>query len=80
MSLHAYHGVYAALMACLNQQLHICVHERNRHRNRRTIWQNKIRILTELFDHAEDIVPTTTIQPRAVVTEFIDDLEHVSAC
>ena len=61
-----------------NEQLHIRIHERDSHCHRRTVWQNKIRILAELLDNTEDIVPTTAIQPGTMISQLIDDLEDIS--
>lgn len=70
--------MYATLVACLNEQLHICVHERNRHCYRRPIWQDEVRVLTELLDYTEDVIPTATIEPSAVVAKLINYLHAIS--
>ncbi|KAG5456830.1 MAG: hypothetical protein BJ554DRAFT_3316 [Olpidium bornovanus] len=33
--------------------------------------------MTELLDHAEDVVPPATVQARGVLPELIDDLVHL---
>ena len=65
-------------MACLYEQLYISIHEWYGHGNRRAVWQDKIGILAELFDHAKDIVPSAAVQPRAVISQLVYNLKAVS--
>ena len=62
-------------MACFDEKLDISIHERYSHCDSGAVRQNEIRALTEFFDHAEDVIPSTAIQARTMVTELIDDLE-----
>ena len=66
--------MYASFVACLYQQLYISIHERYRHGYRRPVWQDEIRILAELLDHAKDIVPSAAVQSGAVIAELVYDL------
>ncbi len=66
--------MYPSFVARFDEQLHISIHKRNSHRYGRTIWQNKIWILTELLDHTKDIIPSTAIEASTVIAELIDDL------
>lgn len=61
-------------MAGLDQESDVCIHEWNGHGHRGTIWEDEVGVLTELLDEGEDIIPSSTVQPRAVFTKLIDDL------
>lgn len=73
-----YHSMYAPFMTSLNQQLYICIHEWNSHCHRRAVGQNKGRVLAELLDDTEDVVPSATVQTSTMITELIYDLQNVS--
>ena len=66
--------MYPSFVACFDEKLNVSVHERNGHCDCGAVWQNKVGILTKFLDHAEDIIPSTAIQPRAMVTKLVDDL------
>ena len=66
--------MYTSFVACLDEKLNIRIHERNRHCDCGAVRQNEVGILTKFFDDAEDIIPSTAIQPRTVVTKLKDDL------
>lgn len=68
----------APLVACLDEKLHIGIHEWNSHCHCRAVWQNKIRVLAELLDDAENIVPPPTVQSGAMVAELEYDLMIIS--
>lgn len=70
-----HHGMYPSFMACFDEKLNVSIHERNSHCDCGAVWQDKIGALTEFFDHAEDVIPSTAIQTRTMVTKLIDDLE-----
>ena len=70
--------MHASFVARLYEQLYISIHERYGHGHRRSVWQDEIGVLAELLDHAEDIIPSTAIQPRAVISELVYDLKVVS--
>lgn len=53
--------MHTPLMACLNEQLHVRIHERNGHGDSGSVWKNEIRILAELLYDAKDVIPSTTI-------------------
>ena len=67
--------MHTSFVACFNEKLDVGIHERNSHSDSGAVRQNEFGALTELFDHAEDVIPSTAIQARTVVTELIDDLE-----
>ena len=60
--------MYPSFVASFDQKLHVSIHEWDRHGDCGAIGQNEVGILTELFDHAEDVIPSTAIQTRTVVT------------
>ena len=61
-------------VARLDEELHVSIHEWDRHRNCRAIREYKVRILPELLDHAEYVVPTAAIEARAVIPKLVYDL------
>ena len=67
--------MYPSFMASFDEKLDVSIHERDGHCDSGAVRQNKIGVLTKFFDHAEDVVPSTAIQARTMVTELIDDLE-----
>ncbi|KAI6775412.1 hypothetical protein HG530_002170 [Fusarium avenaceum] len=77
LSCHAAHGVDTALVAGLDEELHVGLHEGDGHRDGGTVWEDKVGVVAELLDDAEDVVPSTTVEARAVVTELVDDLVHL---
>lgn len=75
----AYHSVDAPSVARLDQQFHVRIHEWRGHGNRGSVGQNKVRILAETLDDAENVVPSATVQARAVVAEFVNNLQFLLA-
>ena len=71
---HASHGVHTASMAGFDEESHVCVHEWDGHGHGGTIGQDELAILSESLDHREDVIPSTTVEARGVITEFVDDL------
>jgi len=57
-----YHGVYTSAMAGLDKKLDVCVHEWHGHGHCRTIRKDKVGVLAESLDNAEDVVPATAIE------------------
>jgi len=70
----AYHGVHASPVAGLDQQLDVGVHERHGHGHGGTVRQDEVGVLAESLDDAEDVVPPTAVEARAVLTELVDNL------
>lgn len=70
-----HHGMYPSFVACFDEKLDVSIHERNSHCDSGAVRQNEVGALTEFFDDTEDVIPSTTIQARTVVTKLIDDLE-----
>lgn len=65
------------LMAGFDQQLNIRLHKRNSHRDVASVREHELRIIPELFDDRENVVPATTVETRAVLTEFVDNFVHL---
>lgn len=68
--------MYLSSMTSLDQELHVCVHERDGHGHRRSIGEDEIGIVAEFLDDAEDVIPSSAIESRAVISEFVDNLVH----
>ena len=67
--------MHTSFVACFDEKLDVGIHERNSHCDSGAVRQNELGALTEFFDHAEDVIPSTAVQARTMVTELIDDLE-----
>lgn len=74
-----HHGVHTATVAGLDQQPDVGIHERHSHGNIGPIRQHELRVVTELLDEGEDVIPTSTVQTGAVVTQFVDDFIHLES-
>lgn len=70
----AYHGVDSTAMAGLDEELDVGVHEGRGHGHSGSVRKDELGVLTEALDGVEDVIPSTTVQPRAVVTELVDNL------
>jgi len=55
-------------MACLDEELHICVHKGYSHCHCRAVWEHEVGVLAELLDDAEDVVPPSTVETGAVIS------------
>ena len=64
-------------VAGLDKELDIGLHEWDRHGNVRSVREDKVGVLSKLFDDAENVIPPSTVQSRAVAPEFIDNLIHL---
>jgi hypothetical protein len=71
---HTTHRVHATLVAGLDEQLDVCVHEGAGHSDGVSVWEDEVGILAETLDGAEDVVPATAVEARGVVAEFVDNL------
>ncbi len=74
---HAADRVRAAAVAGLHQQLGVRPHERDGHRDLRAVGKHERRVLAELLDDAEDVVPATGIQPGGVIAQLVEDRVHL---
>lgn len=76
LSGHAAHSVDAALVASLDEETDVGVHEGDGHGDLRAVRQDELRVLAEALDVAEDVVPAAAVEAGRVVTEFVDDFVH----
>ena len=67
--------MYPSFVACLDEELDVGIHKRDRHCYCGAVRQDKVDVLAELLDHAKDVIPSTAIQARTVVTQLKDDLQ-----
>jgi hypothetical protein len=74
LSGHTTHGVDGSLVAGLDEQLDVCVHEGTRHGDGVSVGQDEVGVLAEALDCVEDVVPATAVETGGVVTELVDDL------
>ncbi len=63
-------------MTRLDQKLDVGIHERDRHGDGGPIGQDKVGILAELLDDAEDVVPSSAVETRAMLPQLEDDLHN----
>lgn len=49
-------------MAGLDEELNVCLHERNGHGDVCPIWKDEVGVLSEFLDDAEDVVPSSAVQ------------------
>ena len=66
----------------------VCIHKWNRHGDIAAVGENVFGMITELLDETEDVIlkvnsiaarniyPSTTVQPRRMISQFIDELVH----
>ncbi len=74
---HAAHRVGPATVAGPDQQVGVGLHERHGHRDLRAVRQHALGPLPQALDRAEDVVPAARVEPRAVVTQLVQDLVHL---
>jgi hypothetical protein len=74
LSSHTTHSVDASLVAGLDKELDVCVHERACHGNGVSVGQDEVGVLAESLDGAEDVIPATAVETRRVVAKLVDDL------
>ena len=74
---HAADGVCAAAMAGAHELLGVGVHERHGHRHSDAVGQHERRIVAELLDGAEDVVPAPGVEPGRVLAQCEQDLLHL---
>lgn len=65
-----------SLVASLDKKLDVRAHEGNSHGNIGTVGKDKLGVVTELLNVREDVIPSTAVKTRRVVTEFVDDFVH----
>jgi hypothetical protein len=75
---HAAHGVDTAPVACLDEELDVGVHEGRGHGDGVAVGKDKVGVLAETLDGAEDVVPAAAVETGGVVAELVDDLGVIS--
>ena len=68
--------MYAPLVACLDKQFNVCVHEWYSHSNGCSVGKDEVRVLAETLDDAEDVIPSSAVETTAVIAELINNLHH----
>ena len=74
---HAAHGVNAAAVAGLDQKLDIGVEEVAVHADLDTVGKHESRIVSQLLDEAEDVVPASAVQSGRMVAQLVENLIHL---
>ena len=74
---HATHGVDAALVAGLDEELDVGVHEGDGHGDARAVGEDEGGVVAELLDGGEDVIPATAVEAGGVLAELVDDLVHL---
>jgi hypothetical protein len=64
----------ASLVARLDKQLDVGIHERNGHGDRISVGQDEVGVLAEALDGVEDVIPATAVETRRVVAKLVNDL------
>ena len=67
--------MYPSFVACLDEELDVGIHKRDRHCDCGAVRQDKVDVLAEFLNHAKDVIPSTAIQARTVITQLKDDLQ-----
>ena len=71
---HAAHGMDATPVACLDEKLDVGVHEGRSHGDRVAVGKDKVGVLAETLNGAENVVPAAAVETRRVVAKLVDDL------
>src|SRR3954454_7275822 len=74
---HAAHGMRAAPVARLDQQLAVGLHEGHGHLHVVAVGQDELRPLAEGLDGREDVVPAPRVQRAGVRAQLVEDLLHL---
>ena len=74
---HAADRVGATAVAGSHEEFGIGAHERDAHADGGAVGQHELGAMTELLDHAEQVVPAARVQPRRVRSQLVEDLVHL---
>ena len=74
---HSSHGGNLALVAGLDEELDVGVHEWDGHGDGGPVGEDEVGVLAELLDHAEDVIPASAVKSGAVIPQLKDDLVHL---
>jgi hypothetical protein len=79
LSRHPAHRVDAAPVTRLDEQLGIAFQKVRVHRHERSVRQDEVGVARELLDEAEDVIPSSAVEPRRMIAEFVQDLVHLES-
>ena len=74
---HSANRVRAAMMTGPYHPVRVSAHERHGHRDLSTVGENTVGTIPELLDDAEDVIPTTGVEPGGATAEFEENLIHL---
>ena len=74
---HASHGVDAAAVAGLDEQLDVGVQEVAVHRYLRAVGEDEFGALAEFLDEAENVVPAAAVETGGVIAQLIENFVHL---
>ena len=74
---HAPHGVGTSPVAGGDEQVGVGLHEGHGHRHLVAVGEHPGRVVAELLDHREDVVPSPGVEPGGVVPQLVEDLVHL---
>ena len=74
---HTSHGVRTTPVASLDEQERIGSEKVGGHGDQGSIGQCSVRIVGELFDHAENVIPAPAIESSRVLSELVEDFVHL---
>lgn len=77
MTDHAAHGVDAAAVAGLDEEVGVGAHEVLGHADEGAVGEEAVGAGAERLDVAEDVVPAAAVEPRRVVAQLVQDLLHL---
>lgn len=67
-------------MAGADEEVGVASHEVLGHANLDPVREEAIRVSLEGFDIAENVIPSSTVKPKRVIPEFIQDFVHLKHC
>src|ERR1039458_9094713 len=76
---HASHGMNAALVACVNQHVHVGTKERLFHGDGAALGKRVIQLIPEHLDETENVIPATAVQTGGVLAQFVENLVHLKS-
>ncbi len=76
---HAAHGVNAAAVAGLDEELHIALEEVALHGDLRAIGQDETGEVAELLNETEDVVPAAAVEAGGMIAELVQNFVHLKS-
>src|SRR6266705_2167979 len=74
---HSTHGVNAAAVTGLNQQVHVGLKEMLVHGHNGAVGENEVWAIPKLLDETENVVPAAAVEAGGVVAELVKDFVHL---